>query len=326
MNHIGWFWLALGACQPEAPPLAPGERPNLLLVLAGAPAAPAASSQRWSSVWPPTDLSRTARTALLLGRWPDDQTPRASANNIAEILEFYGYRSHAYAGPEPGLDPAARGGFGSWSNEGGCLDTHVDRALGARSFVEPSFFLVIPDVGCSADGRTLGAALKKYGMSQRFVWMVLAPTEADGPSTLDLGGPGREAAPSGELVSTFDLAPTLLRLAGATPPTDTLGLDLLDPETPGRAGVVQELSSGDLLLHRADARLRVPAARVDSWAKKGALEDVVPVVVEHGDLALAAELEAACHGWWLRRHATRASDRLGGAAFEELQGSGGYWP
>lgn len=338
---IGLLWMI--GCEPTV--LAESQTPDLVVVLAdGAVASGAASPPSgtgttyvWDQLWPPSDRLSLNRTSLLLGRWPDDASPRASANGLAEILGFYGYRTAAFVGADPAVDPAARAGFVPWDDTGGCVEARLDTALswgrrtdwaarigriGAAEPEPPFFALVIPDEGCATTSGQITAILDAHSLSARVSWALVSDTR------LTLGGP-RVSPPEGSsnrLITTFDLMPTLLGLARATVPSDTLGQDLLDPATPARAGVVQQLQDGSLVLHRADARFRVPAARVVSWTAGQDPTGTPPGVVERGDPALGPELEAVCAEWLRRRYATSAMDKMGSAAFEELQGAGGYWP
>lgn len=89
--------------------------------------------------------------------------------------------------------------------------------------------------------------------------------------------PGRtRAGRYDDLVSTVDLAPTILNAAGLTPSAELSGLDLL-PAAAGLAPLAREAVYGDLYVHTA-VDLEKPSLNLTHrWIRRGAWKLILPV-------------------------------------------------
>ena len=101
----------------------------------------------------------------------------------------------------------------------------------------------------------------------------LSPYDGGLRSPVLIRWPGRSvAARSEDLVSTVDLAPTILRACGLEPPPDMQGLDLLQPGPLPRDAVF-----GDIYVHTA-VDLEKPALNLTHrWARQGDWKLILPV-------------------------------------------------
>lgn len=171
-------------------------------------------------------------------------------------------------------------------------------------------------VGAEDAPAAIRSDLQEGGLADRTA-VVVVSSAWPGPGVLAWSGPGAPA-PLGEkeVVSTLDVMPTLLALAGATVPTDAGGVNLAAERSRvafaiGKDGSFAAQSSR----HRLTTTARDPLP-----------SDPPPdAVVADGDAAARAALWGALVAWRKQQTATSAPDRLGADRFDRLSTDQGYW-
>jgi arylsulfatase A-like enzyme len=142
----------------------------------------------------------------------------------------------------------------------------------------------------------------------------LSPYDGGLRTPVMLRWPGRtQASRYDDLVSTVDLAPTLLRACGIEPPAEMKGLDLL-----GRIPLARDAVYGDIYVHTAVDVERPSLNLTHRWTRRGDWKLILPVggkaelydvrsdPFETRDLAAAqagrvAELTRTVDEWWSGR-------------------------
>ena len=293
--------LVLAACAPPPAPLGSDEAPNILLELHDGPepAVLAPGAVRYAPVYPVAEDDEHERASLYTARW----APKTGANTLSGILSLYGYQALA----SPAELTTAR---------------------------EP-WLLVVPVNG--GDGPpTLSPvsvpATASAGWPRVAVVVLWAQAHGAGPGpTWDQAGalwwigPRAPAPPpSGSLLSTIDLMPTLLTAARATIPSDADGNAL---STPGlsRKAVFAIAKDGAYVVRSYRHRLAVAAQSPlpETCPAAADLTDAAGTVTE--DPAARTALYAALRDWRARMEATTTRNRLGAEHFDRLNAEQGYW-
>ncbi len=295
---------ALG-CAVAQRPLAPQERPDIVLVLMEGAVPVAPSEVVVLPLHAAVERGSDARRALLTSQW----APASDANALAGVLSLYGYRTAATASAEE----VRHLGFADVA----------DRAWVA-SAPEP---FVVADRGGDAVGilTRWQQDLAGAGLRDRTV-IVLAWTDGWAqPAALWWVGKGAPLPlQAGHLASTLDVLPTLLAVARATVPSDAGGVDLAKAVAPRQA--VYGLAGDGAFVIRSDRHRLVVHGRdplPEECPADVTLADAVGAVVS--DPAAKASLYAALRAWRFRQNATSARDRLGADHFDRLNAAQGYW-
>lgn len=176
---------------------------------------------------------------------------------------------------------------------------------------EPFLYVATQDVPSE-----IRSDLRNAGLADRTALIVVS-ADWPGPGALGWEGPGRPA-PLGdkETVSTLDVMPTLLALAGATVPTDAGGVNLAAE----RSRVAFSIAT-DGSFAAQSSRHRLTTSQRDPLAA-----DPPPdAIVEPDDAEARAALWGALVAWRKQQTATSAPDRLGADRFDRLSTEQGYW-
>lgn len=293
----------LAACAVEQVPLAPGDRPNLVLVevRGDVPATPEGVLS--VPLLAAMEDAAASRPALLGSQW----SPREGVNHLPRVLSLYGYRTAATTAADAASFGFAESGAAAW----------IDAA--------PEPFLLVHHAGDDAlavlaDVRDRVAA---RGLRDRTA-VVFAWTDGwDQPRALWWAGPG--APPplaEGRLASVVDVLPTLLAAAGATVPTDAGGVDLA-----AGASQVAFAEGADGRLRAWSSRHRLTARATEPLpADCPADAELTDAAGRPSDDAVArAALWDATRAWRDRLNATSGPGRLGREHFERLNAAQGYW-
>ena len=339
----------LAACSSPPKTLAPGESPDLVLVIAdgvssgasGASLSPgltalAASGVSFGGAWSADAAAQKDHALALTSTWPVglDRAP----NSLPGVLSLYGYRVEAAVGP--GFLAAADGGL--LDNFDVTRETDCGAALTLPAS-EPWFLLVHQPAGCPADDALTAVqeALAAAGLTERALVVFTGSASADTltpDSRVPLVIRDPRAAPShagtayDQMGTTMDLMPTLLLAAGAVVPSDAWGasrLGALRGEFPSRVAVFQR-GPGVMGIRTGAHLLVMPepdsAAGLPKRCEGGVLTPLADEAAPPG--AGKRDTSALCDAllaWRRGLESDSARERMGSEAFGRMLREGGYW-